>query len=79
MRARIAAYARWAKQDGSEGTARARANGPGSLDYWEQKVDPDGAWPTERRRKAAEAAMKEHFTRMAYKSSRARQRRPQSR
>jgi hypothetical protein len=75
MRARIAAYARWSKEpDPTRATERGRQNGPGSITYWERKVDPEGVWPPDRRRKAADAAMREHFTRLAYKSSRARQR-----
>lgn len=41
--ARIAINERWAgEEDRAAATAAARANGPGSIEYWIRKVDPDG-------------------------------------
>jgi hypothetical protein len=41
--ARRASNTRWANEDDwSAATAAARANGPGSIEYWIKRVDPDG-------------------------------------
>ena len=69
MRARAAAHARWAKEDGVEGTAKARA---AFMSKFEQQVDPDGVLPEEERQRRATAARKAHFTTLALKSSQAR-------
>jgi hypothetical protein len=53
-------------------TAAARANGPGALEYWEQKVDPDGDMTPAERTKCAVAAKKAHFQRLALLSAKAR-------
>lgn len=63
QRARIAAHARWAQQDGSKGTQAARS---AFLDRFEQQVDPDGTLPPAERARRAESAKREHFTRLAY-------------
>lgn len=61
-RARVAALARWSREDGHQGTQAARES---FLDSFARKVDPDGELdPTERERRAT-AARREHFTRMA--------------
>jgi hypothetical protein len=61
-RARIAAHSRWAHQDGSDGTARARA---AFLARFEREVDPDGVLDPVTRAKRAEHARRAHFQRMA--------------
>ncbi|WP_433478123.1 hypothetical protein ACQPZP_14480 [Spirillospora sp. CA-142024] len=49
-----AALTLWAYcPDRSAQTAAARANGPGSLDYWAKKVDPEGVMSDADREKAA--------------------------
>ena len=72
LRARMAARALHSRVDGHEHTAKARAAGPGSSAYWLDKVDPDGELEDRERRKHAEHAKAEYFTRLAYKSARAR-------
>jgi hypothetical protein len=74
LRARIASLSHWAREaDRHAATEKARENSPSSLGYWERKVDPDGSMNPRSRANMAEAAMKAHFTRLAYASSRARQ------
>lgn len=63
QRARIAAAARWAKADPSEGTAAARA---AFLARFEAEVDPDGVLPVGERARRAESARRAYFQRMAY-------------
>jgi hypothetical protein len=70
--ARIGGYARAAQHDSTAMTANARANGPGSISYWESKVDPDHVLSDADRRRRAEAAKKEHYTRLALASAKAR-------
>lgn len=74
MAARIAAHTRWSREDGREGTAKARAAGPGSVAYWEAKVDPDGRLAEPERLRRAESARKAHYQRLALASARARKR-----
>lgn len=68
LRARMGGYARSAKYDGREVTAKARD----VFNDWEAKVDPDGLLSPKERKRRAEAARKQHFTDLAYKSSLAR-------
>lgn len=69
MRARIAANARWSREDPGPNTARARA---GLLASFEREVDPDGILAPAERARRAECARKAHMIRMAFASSRAR-------
>jgi hypothetical protein len=69
---RIGGFAKSAKHDATEGTAAARAAGPGRIDYWENQVDPDRSLPAVERRRRAEAAKKAHFTKLALRSAQAR-------
>ena len=75
LRGRIGAYALAAQHDPKVYTAAARAASPGSLSYWEARVDPESHLPPAERARRAEAARKEHFARLAMKSARARSRR----
>lgn len=68
LRARMGGLARSAQYDGREVTAKARQ----AFNNWEEKVDPDGLLPSPERRRRAEAAKREHFTRLAYLSAKAR-------
>jgi hypothetical protein len=63
QRARIAAHARWAQQDGSKGTQAARS---AFLERFEREVDPDNTLPPAERARRAESKRREHFTRLAY-------------
>lgn len=75
LAARIAIHSRWATSDRREGTAKARAAGPGSIAYWETKVDPDSVLSMGERLQRAESARKAHYTRLALLSARARRKR----
>lgn len=72
LRARLAAHEKWATTDPIEGTAAARAAGPGSIDYWLNKVDPDHMLDDAERTRRAESAKKAHYARLAFKSAQAR-------
>jgi len=73
LRARIAVNESWARTtDRTARTAPARAAGPGSSEYWEARVDPDGLMEPSTRVKAAENARKAHYQRLAYRSAKAR-------
>lgn len=72
LRARLAAHARWSRQDPRDGTAKARQ---AFLDRFEREVDPDGLLPPAERARRAECRRREHMTRLALRSSQARQRR----
>lgn len=72
LQARLAASAKHARTDGREATAAARAASPGSDEYWIAKVDPNGELDVKERVKRARNAKREHFTRMALKSAKAR-------
>lgn len=62
--AKIATNARWAREtDRTLATAPARANGPGRIEYWMAKVDPDGQMTYPNRVKAAENAKAEFYGR----------------
>jgi len=71
MRARIAAHARWGKEDPRAGTRAARA---ALLARFVAEVDPDGVLPEQERMRRAESARKAHMTRLAFLSSKARSR-----
>lgn len=72
LQAKMAASAKHAKTDGTEATAAARAASPASDDYWINKVDPGGELSVKERTKRARNAKREHFTRLALKSAKAR-------
>ncbi len=66
VQARIASNERWAQEDDrTAATATARANGPGSLDYWLRKVDPDGRLPHADAVAKAESAKRVFYDRLA--------------
>lgn len=76
LRARLAAHTKWARcTDASEATSRARANGPGSIEYWLKKVDPDGELPEKERLRRAQSAKKAFYARIQYQSAHARRKR----
>jgi hypothetical protein len=72
LRARIAANEKWARTDPVEGTAKARAK---FLASFLDEVDPDRKLPEAERLRRAENARAAHFTRMAFKSAKARRQR----
>jgi hypothetical protein len=60
--ARIAANVSWARTPvRSERTEIARRSSPGSIDYWLDRIDPDGEMSTEDRRKAARNALRAYM------------------
>ena len=64
--ASIAANARWSREPSrARATAPARAKGPGSLDYWMPRVDPDEQMTYADRVRAAENAKREFYQRLA--------------
>ncbi len=69
LRARLAAHARWAKNDPHEGTAPARR---GFIERFEREVDPGYELPEGERRRRAQSALKAHMQSLALRSSRAR-------
>ena len=72
LRARLAAHSLHAKVDSKAHTEPARR---AFADSFEKQVDPDGVLPLEERRRRAEQARKAYFTRLAFKSVRARRER----
>jgi hypothetical protein len=75
---RFGAYKSWSRTvDRGVRTAPARAAGPGSIDYWLSKLDPDlFADATDKQKlDAADAKRREFYARLAYKSAQARRRR----
>jgi hypothetical protein len=69
LRARMAAYTLHATHDSRETTRPAR---DAFMARFEREVDPDGVLPNVERGCRAEAAKRAYFTRLAYKSARAR-------
>ena len=74
LRARLAAQALHSLVDPKKHTEAARRAGPGNLDYWLRRVDPEGSLRQRERVRRAESAKKAHFTRLAFKSAQARSR-----
>jgi hypothetical protein len=73
MRARLAAHESWAKTpDRSARTSAGHRSSPGSVDYWLDRVDPEGTMTPDARRKAAQAKRDAYMARLAFESSRAR-------
>ena len=73
MRSRIGAYRLHATHDPRETTQAARER---FLGRFEREVDPDGSLSPQERARRALAARKAHFAQLAYRSARARARRP---
>jgi hypothetical protein len=70
--ARIAANARWAKEDDrTAATATARQNSPASLERWMDKVDPDGRMPRAERLKRATNAKAVYYQTLMRKARQA--------
>ncbi len=77
VNASIAANARWSREPSrSRATAAARAAGPGSIDYWLTKVDPDRQMSGADRVKAAENARREFYQRLGKTGRKARKPKP---
>ena len=73
VNASIASNARWSREPSrARATAKARAAGPGSVDYWIARVDPDGLMTPADRVAAAENARRAHFQRLAKRGRAAR-------
>jgi hypothetical protein len=71
LRARLAAYHLHATHDPKETTRKAREV---FLSRFEREVDPDSVLTPSERARRAEAARRAYFTRLAFRSSRARRR-----
>lgn len=69
MRARIAAHARWSKEDPKPNAQRGQA---GLLARFEREVDPEGVLPEKERRRRAKSARRAHMGRLALASSKKR-------
>ena len=69
LRGRIGAHALHARHDSRELTANARR---AFLDRFEREVDPDGILTPQERARRAYHAKKAYFTRLAYRSAKAR-------
>jgi len=69
LSARIAAHAMHSKHDSRETSQPAR---DAFLKRFEREVDPEGVLPAAERQRRAEHARKAYFTRLAFKSSKAR-------
>ena len=74
---RIGGYAKYAKTD--DWTAATAAARKAERDRYDKLVDPDGVLPPEIRRKKAEAARREHYSRMGLASAKARRERAEAR
>lgn len=73
---RIGAHESWSRTDDRAArTAPARANSPGSLGYWERKVDPDGELTPRERVVRAEHARSAHMARLTLARERKRRKR----
>jgi hypothetical protein len=73
LRAKIAAHTGWAKT--KDRTARTQPGRDAFRARFEEQVDPEGVMSEAARRKAVESAMRAHFTKLAFESSKARRRR----
>lgn len=69
QRARIAALARWSKENPVEAAAKGQT---GLLAKFLREVDPDEKLPETERYRRAEAARQAHMARLAFASSKAR-------
>jgi hypothetical protein len=75
LRARVAALALHSQVDSRAHLAPALAASPAKLDYFERKVDPDGALPAGERARRARAARSGYYANLALKSAVARRKR----
>lgn len=69
LRARIAANARWSREDPSPVGPRGQA---GLLARFEREADPEGTLPPQERTRRARAALRAHMQRLALRSAQAR-------
>lgn len=69
LRARLAAYSRWSREDPAPNAHRAHAGLRARL---AREVDPDDTLRPAERERRIDAALRAHMTKLAYKSSRAR-------
>lgn len=74
MRARTAAFSRWANADSADRKAQADALRAGSMRRFEDQVDPNRTLTEAERSRRARAAEKAHMCRMSLASSKARRR-----
>jgi hypothetical protein len=72
LRAKLAAHTSWANT--SDRAARTAAARKAANERFARQVDPDGTLPPHERAERAENARKAHFTALALRSTRARQR-----
>src|SRR5207248_9237744 len=70
LRAKIAAHTSWANT--ADRAARTAAARKAALDRFDREVDPDGVLAPEERARRACNARSAHFSRLAYRSARAR-------
>lgn len=70
LRAKAAAFARWAETADPEDRRKATAPGRrAAIEQWERKADPDGLLSPAVRRTRAEALRRQHMALIALKSS----------
>lgn len=72
MRARLAAHARWSREDAQGREENAERGQSGLLARFEREVDPHGELTELERRRQAENARRAHMLKLALASSRAR-------
>jgi len=72
LRARIAAHARWSREDRAAASERQRNV---LLRRFEDEVDPTGTLSADERARRASNALQAHMARLAYASARARRER----
>ncbi len=72
LRGRMGAHALHSRYDSRELTTAARQT---FLERFEREVDPDGSLPSEERARRAGHARKAYFTKLAWKSAKARKKR----
>lgn len=73
LRGKLATHTGWANTvDRTARTAPGTKASPASVDYWLDKVDPDGQMTDQQRRAAADSARKAYFSRLAFASAKAR-------
>lgn len=73
--ASIAIHQRWAVEDPKDPDgplARARAQSPADLSYWEHQADPDSVLEPKERNRRATHLQKAHFARLSLKGVQAR-------
>jgi hypothetical protein len=73
LNGRIGALESWSRTTDRAGrTANARRRSPATVDYWLDRVDPDGDMSDDDRHKAAKNAQRAHMLRLAKASAAAR-------